>query len=151
MGNATSEKLVKIGTAVAESLGYELVACEVSPGPLTVLRFFIDSPNGIGVEDCAKVSRELEAVLEVEDPVSGKYELEVSSPGINRPLRLPGDVSKYQGSRVQVRTYAPIENQKNFVGELLGLEGDSVRLNVDEVGERLVPLADIAKANLHPF
>lgn len=144
-----TKRLREIAEPVVTSLGYELVDVEFASGTgSAVLRFYIDKEGGVDVEDCARVSRELDPVLDVEDVVADSYDLEVSSPGVNRPVRRPEDFEKFTGEKIKIRTYAKVGDRKVFIGELLGLDGNEVRVDVEGAGERKVPLESIAKANL---
>ncbi len=133
---------------ILQSRGAELVDLEYqreSHG--WVLRAYIDREEGVTVEDCSEVSGELSAVLEVQDLIPNPYTLEVSSPGLTRPLRKPADYDKYRNRLVKIRTFEPIEGRKNFKGILQGLEGEKVCLQME--GKILgIPLQGIAKANL---
>jgi ribosome maturation factor RimP len=112
-----------------------------------VLRVYIDREGGITVEDCAGLSGELGAILEVRDLIANPYTLEVSSPGLTRPLKKPEDYNKYRNRLVKIKTFEPIEGRKNFKGILQGLEGEKVYLQAE--GRILeIPLRGIAKANL---
>ena len=112
-----------------------------------VLRIYIDQEGGVTVEDCAEVNREVGATLEVRNLIANPYVLEVSSPGLTRPLKKAEDFIKYQTRLVKVKTAKPIEGRRNFKGTLLGLEGERVRLMVEgRIYE--VPLQGITKANL---
>ena len=112
-----------------------------------VLRIFIDKEGGVGVDDCAGVSRELGAVLDVYDVIPGSYTLEVSSPGLRRPLVRLGDYERFKGRKVKIRTAEPVENRRVFSGTLLGADEGTV---VVDVGDRLyaLPFDSVAKANL---
>ena len=128
-------------------MGYELVDLQASPGG-RLLRLFIDKPGGVGVEDCAAVSRQLTRVLEVEGV---DYErLEVSSPGLDRPLRKPADFARFAGQKAEVRMRtADAGGRRRFVGVLRGAEGDRVRLDLD--GQTVaLPIGDIDRAKLVP-
>ena len=119
-------------------------------GPGTILRLYIDKQGGVTLDDCAHVSEGVSAMLDVEDPIESAYHLEVSSPGLDRPLRKPADFARYKGRRVRVKTYGPVDgagNRKVFVGQLLGFENELVRIDVDGTPYN-VPHAAIAKANL---
>lgn len=130
------------------ALGYELLGCVyISQGRHTVLRIYIDSPNGITVEDCERVSRQLSAVLDVEDPISGTYSLEVSSPGIDRPLFTREHFLRVLGEQVNIKLHVPVDNRRHFRGQLINVVDDNVVVNVDSQ-EFALPLANIAKANL---
>lgn len=126
-------------------LGYELVDVETSRGGL--LRVFIDSPGGISVEDCARVSNHLSRALAVEGI---DYErLEVSSPGLDRPLKRLEDYARFAGKRASVRLKLPRDGRRRFEGRLAGVEGDSVVLEVD-AGRVLLAFAEIDRARLVP-
>lgn len=128
-------------------MGYELVDLQASTGG-RLLRLFIDKPGGVGVEDCAAVSRQLTRVLEVEGV---DYErLEVSSPGLDRPLRKPADFERFAGQKAEVRMRtADAGGRRRFVGVLRGAEGDQVRLDLD--GQTVaLPIGDIERAKLVP-
>ncbi|TDR82038.1 ribosome maturation factor RimP [Paludibacterium purpuratum] len=126
-------------------LGYELVDCELAPGGS--MRVFIDKPGGITVEDCVTVSNHLTRLFMVEDV---DYErLEVSSPGLDRPLKKEADFVRFVGQLAKIKTRLPIEQQKKFMGRLAGFEEGNVKL---EVEGRIVdiPFANIDKARLEP-
>jgi ribosome maturation factor RimP len=133
-----------------EALGFELVDAElVGSGKQTTLRVYIDSAGGIDVEDCALVSRQLSAVLDVEDPIPGQYTLEVSSPGLDRPLVRREDFERFMGALIKVRMLQPVLGRKNFTGRLVGIEGDHVVVDVDKESYDL-PFEAIEKARLVP-
>jgi len=133
-----------------EALGFELVGTEVvRGGGQAVFRVYIDRPEGITVDDCAAVSRQVSAILDVEDPIPGQYVLEVSSPGLDRPLMRAQDFERFAGSLATVRTAQPVGGRRNFKGVLLGVNAGQVGIEVD--GTRLeLPLALIEKARLVP-
>ena len=134
---------------VVESMGYELVGIEYhSSEHHGVLRIYIDHDDGITVDDCAKVSRQISAVIDVEDPIAMAFDLEVSSPGINRPLFKFSDYQKYTGSMVKIKLAVALQGRKNFNGVIQGVdESQQVIIDVDnEIFE--LPFQDIAKANL---
>lgn len=131
--------------------GYELVDLEyVREREGWVLRLFIDKPGGVGIEDCSTASRAVDTALEVEDLIPHEYHLEVSSPGLNRPLSKPEHFQRAVGKRVKVKTFGPIGEppRKNFSGTLKAAEGDSVVVAVEGAGEFSIPRKDIAKAHL---
>src|SRR5579862_1548817 len=130
------------------TMGYEFVGCEYhGQGRHSVLRVYIDSTEGITVTDCSRVSEQLSAILDVEDPIRGQYSLEVSSPGVDRPLFEIAHYQKQIGMLLKVRTYAPIQNQRNFVGVLLRVEGSDIYLLVD-TDEKALSFSNIEKANV---
>ena len=132
----------------ASGMGYELV--RVAMGKGGTLQIMIDRADGapIGVDDCALLSRALSAVLDVEDPIPTAYTLEVSSPGIDRPLTRPKDYVRWAGHVARLETAAPIDGRRRFKGTLIGIEGDTVKLRLDDGVEAAVPLPAIAKAKL---
>jgi ribosome maturation factor RimP len=131
--------------------GYELVDVEVlGSGPATILRLFIDKPGGVTLDDCASVSEVVDAMLDVEDPFESSYSLEVSSPGLDRPLRKPQDYERFVGKKAKLKTYGPIENAGNrkvFVGVLKGFANDAAQIDVDGT-LYVVPREAIAKGHL---
>lgn len=139
---------------LVSSLGMELVEIEFKrEGRTMVLRLYIDREGGISLDDCAAVSRELSAVLDVEETVPGKYTLEVSSPGLNRPLKTLEDYQHYTGRLIKIKTREPLADdqgnlRKTFLGELEGIEGDFVRMRLREGQKARIPLDSVAKANL---
>jgi ribosome maturation factor RimP len=130
------------------ALGYELVGAEyLSQGRHSVLRVYIDHENGINVDDCADVSRQISAVLDVEDPIHGEYTLEVSSPGLDRPLFTAEQYQRYSGSLADIRLRSPIEGRRKFKGRMHGVRDEQVVIDVDGE-EYLLPLDAIEKAHL---
>lgn len=115
-----------------------------------ILRLFIEKEGGVGLEDCTQVSHAVGTVLDVEDAVPHEYHLEVSSPGLNRPLTRPEHYKRVQGKKVRVKTFGPLGDppRKNFVGVLGEVAPDSVVVAVEGAGEFRIPFKDIAKANL---
>lgn len=147
------EKVRAVAGPVAAAEGLELVEVELGgAGGRTTLRLFIDKPGGVSLDDCSSISRAVSAALDVEDPLDGAYDLEVSSPGLDRPLRTPEHFLKYAGQKVRVKTYGPIpecENRKTFVGTLQGFQDGKVAVDVD--GKLFqVPHQQISKANIEP-
>ena len=142
------QEISQVIEPILQSQGLELVDLEYqreSHG--WVLRIFLDREGGVGLDDCAGVSHEVGAVLEVKDLIPNPYILEVSSPGLTRPLKKPEDFYKFRNQLVKIKLYEPLEGRKNFKGTLLGLEDDKVRVEVDQQVFEL-PLKRIAKANL---
>ena len=133
---------------ILQSQGYELVDLEYQrEAQGWVLRIYLDREGGITLEDCAEVSGEVGAILEVKDLIPNPYVLEVSSPGLTRPLRKPEDFNKHRNRLVKIHLYEPLEGRKNFKGTLLGLENDRVRVEIEHRVYEL-PLQGIAKAHL---
>lgn len=114
------------------ALGFELVDVElVGPPRHPTVRVYIDSPRGVSVDDCAEVSHQLSAILDVEDPIPGSYTLEVSSPGLDRPLLTPEDFRRFRGEVVRLRTLAPVDGRRNFKGVIVEVAADHVVLEAD--------------------
>lgn len=145
-----SQRLVKILEPVVEDLGFELWHLELEgSGDNRLLRLYIDAPEGIVLEDCERVSHEVSATLDVADPLPGAYRLEVSSPGLDRPLTKPEHFRRFLGERARVTLYAPLEGRRRFNGVLSDADDEGVRLECD--GEPVtLPFASIAKARLVP-
>lgn len=128
--------------------GLELVDVEYRrEAPGWVLRIYIDREGGVNIEDCTEVSRELGTILEVRDLIPNAYILEVSSPGLTRPLKKLEDFQKFQNHLVKIKTFAPVEGRRNFKGKLLGVEGDLVQVEIDGRSYG-IPQNSISKANL---
>ncbi len=131
--------------------GVELVDLEyVREKEGWILRLFIDKEGGVGIEDCTAASHSVETAIDVEDFIPNEYSLEVSSPGLDRPLRKPEHFQKAMGKKVKVKTYGPIGEppRKNFTGVLSGADAQSVTVEVEGAGAFQIPLKEIAKANL---
>lgn len=133
---------------ILQDMGYELWGCQFIPrGKGSLLRIHIDKANGVGIEDCERVSLRISAVLDVENFISGNYNLEISSPGFPRPLFYNTQYQKYIGQEVVVKLVKPHAGQKKFTGVISAADDDNLVLQVAE--EKLViPFATIAKANL---
>lgn len=143
-------KLRQILEATVESLGYELVGVEFYPhGANALLRVYIDKESGISVDDCQQVSHQISGVLDVEDPIPGHYTLEVSSPGLDRPLFEAKHFIRFAGCKVHIQLATPLNGRKRFIGLLQGMRGNAVVLE-SEGKELLMPLEQIEKARLVP-
>lgn len=144
------EQLQALLAPVVEALGYQCWGVEfISQGRHSLLRVYIDLPDGVLIEDCEKVSRQISGVLDVEDPISGEYTLEVSSPGMDRPLFTLEQYAAHVGEQVKIRLRSPYEGRRNFQGLLRGVEEQDVVVQVDE-HEYLLPIDSIDKANIIP-
>ena len=145
---ASNERLQRIIEPAVRAVGFELWGLDYqSRGRRALLRLYIDGPEGVTVDDCAQVSRQVSSALDVEDPIAGEYVLEVSSPGFDRPLYTIEQWQRYVGARVKVRLRSPFEGRRSFTGVLAGLEdGDVVLVVGDE--EYLLPFDGIDRANL---
>jgi len=145
-----SQLLEDLLEPVVSSMGYEFVGLEyISQGRHSILRIYIDKDQGVDVDDCAKVSRQLSAVLDVEDPIAGEYSLEVSSPGLDRPLFKLYQYGQFVGKEVKFRTLRPqLENgQRKFRGIIQGIDEQNVFFLIDQK-QLIVPYKEIEKANL---
>ena len=147
------EKLVEMIGPTVVGMGYEVVRLRLmgSGGrdtPLT-LQVMAERPDGtMEVDDCAALSTAMSAVLDVEDPIDREYELEVSSPGIDRPLTRSQDFAEYAGHRAKIEMTMGVDGRRNFRGDLTGLEGDAVVLTLDDLGPVKLPIYDISDAKL---
>ena len=141
-------RIEEIVAPTVAGMGYELVRVAMSRGG--TLQIMIEPADGrpMDVEGCATLSRALSAVLDVEDPIPGSYTLEVSSPGIDRPLTRPKDYARWSGHLARIETTVPVEGRRRFKGTLLGLDDGVVRLRLDDGKEAAVPLDAISKAKL---
>lgn len=150
MGQAITKAILeRLLSEPVESLGYELVDIDYSASGRGLLRVYIDLPGGITLDDCERVSRQLSAFLDVEDPIPGSYMLEVSSPGMDRRLRRPEHFRRFLGAEVKVELNAPKEGRRRFRGELKEAEEDHIVVEVDGVSWEL-PLEAIGTAKLVP-
>ncbi len=150
MATDLRDKLIALLEPELGTIGYELVELEYKPrGHNGLLRVYIDAADGVGLEDCAKVSRRVSSLLDVEDPIPGAYDLEVSSPGLNRPLRTLEHYRRFAGEKVKVQTVRPIEGQRRFKGMLRAVDDTTLQLEVDGE-EREIPLDLVERASLAP-
>lgn len=133
---AIDRRLAEIVTPVIEGLGYELVRIRLQGGRHAVLQIMADRPEGgINVDDCAVISTGVSAVLDVEDPIAEQYTLEVSSPGIDRPLTRLKDFDAWEGYEVRLETTEQIDGRKRFKGILRGTEGEEVLIEIEDQGQ----------------
>ena len=144
-------KLKQLLQPVVEALGCELWGLELQAGGKTkLLRIFIDrAEEGVGIEDCERVSRQSSAVLDVEDVINGEYILEVSSPGMDRPLYDLAQYEQFIGEDISLKLRFPYEGRRNFKGRLSAVDGDEIVLVVADT-EYLFPVEGIDKANVVP-
>lgn len=130
---AIDRRMAEIITPVIEDLGYELVRVRLMSGKNTILQIMADRPEGgIEVDDCAKISTAVGATLDVEDPIVDEYALEVSSPGIDRPLTRLKDFENFEGYEAKIETTELIDGRRRFKGQLAGIDGSDVLINVEE-------------------
>ncbi|MCR9106729.1 MAG: ribosome maturation factor RimP [Gammaproteobacteria bacterium] len=145
---ARDQKIAALLAPTVEALGFDLWGVEyLSQGRHSLIRVYIEHPNGISVDDCASVSEQVSGVLDVEDPISGEYTLEVSSPGVDRPLFRLGQYPAYVGETIELRLRSAFDGKRKFKGVLTGLEGDDVVIQVDD-HEYLLPYDTIEKARV---
>ena len=144
------DKLTELLQPAVEGLGFELVGIEHLPmGKHTVLRIYIDSPDGINVSDCSSVSHQVSGVLEVEDPITGQFTLEVSSPGIDRPLFNFEQFKQFVGSKVKLKLYHAIDGKRKIIGLIESVEGDDINIkDADSDSVFNLQIDDIDKANI---
>ncbi|WP_394753634.1 ribosome maturation factor RimP [Crenothrix sp.] len=144
------EHLSALIEPIIVGLGYECVGIDYSPHPKHgLLRIYIDSENGILVEDCTKVSHQISGVLDVEDPIKDEYQLEVSSPGADRPFFKVSQFERFIGSKVAVHLYKSIAGRRKITAEIVGVQGDVILLkDADQVFE--IPFDAMSKARLMP-
>jgi ribosome maturation factor RimP len=143
------ERLIALIEAPLAALGFELADLDVYVARRGLLRLFIDREAGVTLEDCERVSEQIGAWLDVEDPLPGSYVLEVSSPGFDRRLRTLGHFARFTGERAKVELKEPREGRRKVTGKLAGTEAGRVLIDVDGEVWR-VPLDDIAMARLAP-
>lgn len=150
-------KLVDLLAPTAEDMGYEIVRLRLMGAggrdtPIT-LQIMAEKPDGtMEIDDCAELSHAASAILDVEDPIDREFSLEVSSPGIDRPLTRAKDFDEYKGHRAKIEMAMPVQTpqggRRNFKGDLNGLEGDAISLALDDGPPVLLPLRDVADAKL---
>ena len=146
----TGDELAKLLEPTVERLGYELADLEVRLGSKGgMVRIFIDKPDGIDLDDCEKVSLAVSALLDVEDPVPGNYNLEVSSPGLDRKLTKVEHFQRFEGETVKVQMRFPIEGRRRFRGTLVSSDDENIVVDVDGESHSL-PLKTIDTARLVP-
>jgi ribosome maturation factor RimP len=144
------EKLIALIEPVLAQLGYELVELEYAAGRTSaVVRIFIDQPAGISVDDCERVSRDVAALLDVDDPIPTAYTLEVSSPGFDRVLRTPAHFARFVGERVFVELRVPRAGRRRYTGTLVATDDSGITVEVDTQKVE-VPFGEIGKARLAP-
>ncbi len=147
-------RVTELARPILNALQIELADIEFKRiGREAVLRLFIDKDGGVTLDDCAEVSHELSAILDVEDFIPCNYNLEVSSPGLDRPLKTPADYERFMGRLIKIRTYEPFPDddgnrRKTFLGTLEGFADGIVRMKLTEGQTAAIPLEKVAKANL---
>ena len=146
MGETGLSKLIE---PVVQELGCELWGIEkLQQGRQVVLKIYIESAEGINVDDCARVSLQVSAILDVEDPIPGEYMLEVSSPGVERRLFKPEHFNVCKGEKVQITLRQAFDGRRKFKGLLCGLEDEEVVIRVDDAQEIVLPMDSIERARV---
>ncbi|BET98395.1 MULTISPECIES: ribosome maturation factor RimP [Xenorhabdus] len=143
------QKLTEIISAPVEALGFELVGLEFIRARVSTLRVYIDSEEGITVDNCADVSHQVSAVLDVEDPIPGLYNLEISSPGLERPLFKAEHYQRFIGEEVSLVLRMAMQNRRKWQGIIKAVDGEMITVTVDGKDE-VFALSNIQKANLVP-
>jgi ribosome maturation factor RimP len=147
---SSSNKLNGLIQPLVEDLGYEFVGLVHNANPKhSVLRVYIDAEEGVGLKDCERVSREVAALLDVENPIRGHYNLEISSPGLDRPLFTGEHYRQFKGEQAQLSLFAPEHGRRKVKGEILGQDETHVKMLVDDA-EFAFRFDNIAKARLVP-
>lgn len=142
--------LTELIKPAVEAAGMEFWGLEFIAGRRSLLRIYIDHAEGVDVDDCAQVSHQVSGVMEVSDPIKAAYRLEVSSPGWDRPLFVPEQYPRFIGAKLKIRTIIPQEGRRNFAGELLAVEDDSIRLQLDAETQISLKFDQIDKAHIVP-
>lgn len=149
---AEDRQLLELLDPVAEAQGLEIVRLRLMGGQTRRLQIMAERPEDgeIAIEQCARLSRAISAVLDAADPISGEYTLEVSSPGVDRPLTRLKDFETYEGLEARLETDRLVENRKRFKGELAGIEGESIAINLEGEADEtaLIPFGWLADAKL---
>jgi ribosome maturation factor RimP len=144
------EKIQELLNATVEALGFSIWGLEyLSQGRHSVLRLYIDGEHGVNVDDCAQISRQVSSILDVEDPISGEYTLEVSSPGLDRILFQLEQFPAYVGEWIDIRLRVPFEGRRTFKGTLKDIEGEDLVVQVEEE-EFLLPHSSVDRAQVKP-
>lgn len=145
---SSTEKVTQLIEPTVQALDLELWGVEhASQGKYSVLRIFIEREAGVTIDDCERVSRQVSAIFDVEEPIAGEYTLEVSSPGIDRLLFTPQQFQRYRGEEVSVRMRTPVDGRRKFKGRLTDVVDDIIHMQVDGSDFEL-PHGDIEKANI---
>lgn len=148
-GQGISDRVSEIAARSVGNAGFELVHCQIAGSKRSpVLRIFIDKPGGVTIEDCANVSREMEAILDREDFIPTSYVLEVSSPGVERELFTVADYEKFAGQMARIKTSKPVNGQRNFTGSIVSVNDENIEFDDRTSGRIRIPFGSIVKGNL---
>jgi ribosome maturation factor RimP len=143
------ERVEQIAASVTSKAGIEFIHCEIAGSKRNpIVRLIIDKPGGVTLEDCAQVSRDVEAVLDRDDFIPTSYVLEVSSPGIERELYKLADFEKFTGEDARIKTRQPIGGQRNFSGRIVAVKGSEIEFEDRTSGTVTIPSDSVVKANL---
>lgn len=143
-----TDKISALIQPVIEAMGYSLWGCELmQEGHKPTLSVYVDSDKGVNLDDCQAISRQISAILDVEDAIASAYTLEVSSPGLNRRFFTPAQMQAYIGQLIKVKAHSGVDGRRKFKGELRSVSDDELCIRVDGVDFTLV-MSDVAKANL---
>src|SRR6266705_4981280 len=143
------EVLRRMAREILEYAGMEMVHLEMKREPGGhLVRLYIDKDGGVTLDDCSLVSRQLSAQLDIVDPIEGRYTLEVSSPGLDRPLFTDRDFARFAGRQIRLSTHVPLQGRRNFQGRLDGLVDGSVRMTLEGGHHVTIPRDQVAKARL---
>ena len=146
----SKQELIRLLEPTIERMGYELTDLELKVGGRSgLVRIFIDQDEGVDIDDCEAVSRQVSAILDVEDPLPGNYTLEVSSPGLDRTLTKPAHFQRFMGEDVRVKLRFPLAGRRNFLGALKSADEENIEVEVDGEAHKL-PIATIESARLVP-
>lgn len=146
----TLERVRSVAGRVTSDRGFELVDVELKQAPGgRLLRLYVDKPGGIGLDELQSVSEEVSAILDVEDPIDGAYTLEVSSPGLDRPLATEADYRRYVGRLAKVSSYEPVDGRRHWTGRIVSCEGGVVTLALEREGSQAkIPLGKVSHGRL---
>lgn len=149
---ATDSSLENIIAPAVTALGFDLVTCAFTfEGHRKIVRVYIDGPQGVTVDDCARVSQQISAVLEVQTPINGQFHLEVSSPGLDRPLITPAHYRRFLGRHIRIKLHNALAGRRNFTGELKSISDNDGQIQILVDGQTIeLSFANIEKANLIP-
>ena len=147
--SSIGDRIERIAASVTNKAGIEFVHCQMAGSKRNpTVRLIIDKPGGVTLEDCAQVSREVEAILDQEDFIPTSYVLEVSSPGIERELYDLSDFKKFVGKDARIKAAQPVGGQRNFAGKIVAVDGDLIEFDDKTNGRVRIPFDSVAKANL---
>ncbi len=148
MNGTTVKRLSDIVEKVICGTPFELVDLRFAGGGKVAV--FVDRPGGVSIGECSELSREIGVLIDIEEVMSGRYTLEVSSPGPERPLKKPGDYKRFCGRRAKIRTKEILNGRKVFIGRIDGIENGFVRMSAEETADEVfsIPFEDIEKGNL---